>query len=223
MNENTVVVPRYKLLDVARVKGAPYNPARRVEAARLKALVTSMSSVGLLYPILVDDKYMVIDGHRRLAAAKLLGWRTITAIVVEPGADRNALYASVNVTAQKMTGNESLGVWLAEPAAVSPRQDKLFTEMRESLGMALVKKLYDRGLSSRAYVTACRIVRYCDGKVAVGAVVEWLITTAVIGQAMKAMEAGAPAVQFIKAIREGKPLLLMSGAERPTDGKEAAS
>lgn len=198
--------PKWKLLRVEDVQTADYNPVRRTEARRIKSLVKSMSEIGLLYPILVDESNRVIDGHRRLAAAKELGWLTIQAIVLK--GDRDAIYASVNVTAAKMTGNESLAAWLANPNAASPKNKKLFTEMVETLTLPVVRELCDRGLSSRAYQTALRISRYCNRQSAefVRQVVRWLMDVAVIGQAMKSLEAGVPAKDLAAAVQKMKPL-----------------
>jgi hypothetical protein len=201
--------PRVKLLRVADVKGADYNPARRTEVKRLKELMRSMSEIGLLYPILVDERNEVIDGHRRLACAKELGWETIPAIVVPATrGNRDAIYASVNITAAKMTGNEMLTAWLGNTHAASPRSQKLFAEMNNVLGLPLVKQLAERGLSSRVYQTAARIGRYCGDPSAdfVRKATKWLIEVAVIGQAMKALERGVPGGELKTAITRMRPL-----------------
>lgn len=53
----------------------------------LNELADSMASVGLVQPIAVADigggRYMIVAGHRRVAAAKALGWEKIPANIVE--------------------------------------------------------------------------------------------------------------------------------------------
>jgi ParB family chromosome partitioning protein len=61
----------------ARVREGVGNP----EAFEL--LVRSFQDVGQLYPLLVRPDHVLIDGFRRLRAAKRLGWKTIDARVVE--------------------------------------------------------------------------------------------------------------------------------------------
>ena len=203
--------PNIKLLRVTDVKGAEYNPVRRTATKRLKELLRSMSEIGLLYPILVDERYKIIDGHRRHACALELGWETIPAIVVpDARGNRDAIYASVNITAAKMTGNESLAAWLGNTHAASPRNQKLFAEMTNTLGISLVMRLAETGLSSRVYQTACRIGRYCgDSSVDfVRLATKWLMDVAVIGQAMKALERGIAAKELKTAVKGMKPLQL---------------
>lgn len=201
--------PKWKLLRVADVRGASYNPACRTQPKRLKSLLKSITEIGLLYPILVDERNEVIDGHRRLACARELEWETIPAIVVaDTRGNRDSIYASVNVTANKMNGNESLSAWLANAHAASPRNQKIFAEMSNSLGLGLVKTLAERGLSARVYQTGCRIGRYCGdtSNVFLVKAVRWLMEVAVIGQVMKAMEGGISAADLKAAVTNGKPL-----------------
>jgi hypothetical protein len=210
-----VKVPQTKLLRVDGVKEAAHNPASRVRPGALKALVRSMGEVGLIYPILVDQGHTVIDGHRRLAAARELGWDSVAAIVVEADADR--IYASVNETARKMSGAESLAVWLANGNAVGPRAAKTFAEMRQALGADLVREACERGLSSRVWSTALRVGRYCalQDRVSLRRVFAWLMRTAVIGQVMKSMEAGVEPETIAAAVRKDEPLRFFEVARAP--------
>jgi ParB-like chromosome segregation protein Spo0J len=49
----------------------------------LELLARSLQDVGQLYPVLVRPDHVLIDGFRRLEAAKKLGWKTIDVRVVE--------------------------------------------------------------------------------------------------------------------------------------------
>lgn len=63
----------------------PYDPARlNISYEGLEELAASMSAVGLLQPILVRRRghnYEVVAGHRRLLAARRLGWEFIDATI----------------------------------------------------------------------------------------------------------------------------------------------
>lgn len=68
----------------------PTQPRRDMDPATLAALASSLSEKGLLQPILVrphpttpghPERYELIAGQRRLAAARRLGWTTIPARV----------------------------------------------------------------------------------------------------------------------------------------------
>jgi hypothetical protein len=197
---------KQKVVRVDSLKFAPHNPKGRTEVRKLKALVRSMSEIGLIYPIVVDEANVVIDGHRRATAARELGWEELPAIVM--AGDRDAIYASVNVTAKKMGGNDALTVWLKNPAAVTHQMRWQFERAERVVGRPLLERVCDAGLSLRVYRTADQIARYCDddSPETVKAILEWLLKFATIGQVMKAMEAGESPRLILKAVREMKPV-----------------
>ncbi len=47
----------------------------------LKDLAKSLSEHGLMNPVTITEDKVLISGHRRIEAAKLLGWKTIEATV----------------------------------------------------------------------------------------------------------------------------------------------
>lgn len=69
--------------DAARLKPARYNPETRTTTKNLKFLLESMRRYGFLseFPIITDPHGHVIDGHRRLACAKLLGIKRVPCVV----------------------------------------------------------------------------------------------------------------------------------------------
>lgn len=73
------------------------NPRQRLTA--LDELAQSIRAYGLLQPVLLrpigDSRFELIAGHRRLAAARALGWTTIPAIVREAEADHAYLLTLV--------------------------------------------------------------------------------------------------------------------------------
>ncbi len=59
----------------------------------IAGLAASIGRVGLIYPLVVSpsgDGYVLVEGHRRLAAYKRLGKQTVSCIVVEAGGERVA-------------------------------------------------------------------------------------------------------------------------------------
>jgi ParB family chromosome partitioning protein len=55
----------------------------RKDMGNIPALAESMRRLGQISPISITKKNHLVAGARRLEAAKLLGWRTINAIIVD--------------------------------------------------------------------------------------------------------------------------------------------
>lgn len=80
---------KHQLLDmrVSDITPDPDNP--REDVGDVSELANSMAAAGLLQPIVVrrhtdeqgKTRHLVVAGHRRLAAAQLLGWKTAQVIV----------------------------------------------------------------------------------------------------------------------------------------------
>lgn len=188
------------------LKESPWNPANRISPQAIRDLKDSLDAIGLLHPVSITKDKQIIEGHRRVAAAKALGWKEIECNIID--GDPATVYASVNVTSRKMGGNDALGVWLKNPMALCHKQRVPMERMKERLGIGLVEKIYNQGLSIRVYHTALRISRYCDERTdeTLKAIVSWLLEFAVIGQVMKAMEAGESPALILKAVRSQKPI-----------------
>jgi ParB family transcriptional regulator, chromosome partitioning protein len=81
------VLSKFQLIQISMTKPSPYQARKAFDEEALKGLAESMKHEGLLEPIIVrkaGDGYEVIAGERRLRAAKLLGWTTIEAKIIEP-------------------------------------------------------------------------------------------------------------------------------------------
>ena len=77
------IVPIEKTVPIDAVHPAKFNPPDRILKGNLKPLMESMRALGLLSPIAVTAQMEVGDGHRRLAAAKELGWTEIAVRVYD--------------------------------------------------------------------------------------------------------------------------------------------
>jgi ParB family chromosome partitioning protein len=49
----------------------------------IASLAESLNTYGLITPIVINNKNILIAGGRRLEAAKILGWQTIDAVIVD--------------------------------------------------------------------------------------------------------------------------------------------
>jgi ParB family chromosome partitioning protein len=81
----------------------------RKDMGDVAALAESMNRVGQISPIVITEKNMLLAGGRRLAAAKLLGWRTINAVVAKLPGGVSELEFEIEENAQRLdfTGEES--------------------------------------------------------------------------------------------------------------------
>lgn len=73
-------------LEIDKIKPNPYQPRKNFDEEALKELSESIERHGLIQPIIVmqkGDEYLLIAGERRLRATKILGDKTIKAIVVD--------------------------------------------------------------------------------------------------------------------------------------------
>jgi len=73
----------------------------RREMGDVEALAESLKRYGQISPIIISRKNRLIAGQRRLEAAKLLGWRTINAIVSESASELNHLELELEENLQR--------------------------------------------------------------------------------------------------------------------------
>lgn len=69
---------------LVQVKDVIVKKRIRKELQDIQALKESMSRYGLMNPITINSNNELIAGHRRLEAAKELGWNSISAVVIDP-------------------------------------------------------------------------------------------------------------------------------------------
>mgnify|MGYP000844974654 CR=1 FL=1 len=74
----------------------------RKDMGNLTALAESMKLHGQIHPILITKKYILISGRRRLEAAKLLGWRTINAHIVDAQDEAEKLELELEENLQRL-------------------------------------------------------------------------------------------------------------------------
>jgi ParB family chromosome partitioning protein len=80
----------------------------RKELGDLTPLVESLRRFGLMHPILVNKRNVLVSGRRRLEAAKTLGWKTINAVTVDARDTLTKLELEVeeNVQRRELTSEE---------------------------------------------------------------------------------------------------------------------
>lgn len=99
----------------------PLNPQDRGSEGDIKTLLASIRDSGLYYPILVnkklEDRFQIIEGHRRFQVFKVLSERnpdyaSIPCLIISVGAEYLAkIFREINDTAKKLTGRQWLEVY----------------------------------------------------------------------------------------------------------------
>lgn len=192
-------------LRVKDLKNAHYNPPGRIHKDRIRDLVNSIGAIGLMQPILVTTKNIIIDGHRRVAAHKELGIETILAIV--GNGDPNEIYANLSYTSRKIGGNESLAVYYREPTAVQPMLKARFDNMIAVIGNARLQRILKEGLSISVYNRARQICMYCDQDLdKVPMILDWLMTVQPSQTIKEAITQNVSGSIIMKAVRANKKI-----------------
>jgi len=83
------------------VDGIKVKKRIRENMGDISGLAASMKRLGQISPIVVSKKNELIAGGRRLEAARLLGWRTIDAVVSETGDDLTRLELEIEENTQR--------------------------------------------------------------------------------------------------------------------------
>lgn len=87
------------LVPVKLIIPNPNQPRKNFSQCELEGLASSIKHNGIIQPLvirrIVDDKYELISGERRLRAAKLVGLETVPCIVMTACDEQSALYAII--------------------------------------------------------------------------------------------------------------------------------
>jgi ParB family chromosome partitioning protein len=73
----------------------------RKDLGDIGGLAESLKQYGQISPIVISKKNILIAGGRRLEAAKLLGWRTINAVIADAPGDLAKLEIEVEENIQR--------------------------------------------------------------------------------------------------------------------------
>lgn len=205
-----------RMVPIEDLVKAAYNPPERTED-RMKGLIASIREIGLQNPILAsrnNGEYKVKDGHRRVAACKILGYDKVPTIISDSDND-DRVYADVNACSMHLQGKQKLHVYLKNKDAVAASDRKRLEKAQNDLSMGLLRLIHKAGLSAQVYTDAKRVARYLDRKDDKGfleTVVKYILhhRTAGIRQALKDE---IPARQLEKYITANKPLVAKKSYE----------
>jgi hypothetical protein len=159
-------IPKIIMCPVGQLKAAPFNPERRTEdQRRMRQLEEAITEAGgIVAPIIVSNDYRIIDGHRRLQAAKNLGYVEVPVIVsplsLQVGWRVLNAY-SMNVVSGDWVSAHYLGMAIENIPVVERRR---ITEIMRLIGEDGLAKIAERGASSGVLDEAKRVARYIEDK-----------------------------------------------------------
>ena len=184
------------------------NPKGRTIPAQLKDLIQSIPVEGQLSPILVDQHGTVIDGHRRLAAMKLLDMSTVWVNII-PG-DNGHLFKEVAETTKRIKARDWLEIYLngGQPRKTA-RQNIAALERiggRKLLVLILAKDFSPSILHYVRLVCKHVGINIQMSPDAALRVTEWLIKHRQARLAYNAIEDGIPATMLYADIKNDKPI-----------------
>jgi ParB family chromosome partitioning protein len=74
----------------------------RKELGDISALMESLKNHGQLTPIIINRKYELIAGFRRVQAAKRLGWKSIEAVMIDRPSEQQKLEVEIEENVQRL-------------------------------------------------------------------------------------------------------------------------
>lgn len=78
-------------VDIEKIKTNPYQPRKHFDMQALNELADSIKEYGLIQPIIVlkdGDFFVLVAGERRLRASKILGFKTIKALISDANEEK---------------------------------------------------------------------------------------------------------------------------------------
>jgi len=134
---------KYDEIPIDKLEENPYQPRIEINQKELRELANSIKQNGLLQPILVqkiDKRYVIISGHRRVEAHKLLNRKLIKAVVIKNQQDLELAKKSIIENLQRKDLN------IIETAIALKRYKEEFNKTLEEIGKEIGK---DKGFVSK--------------------------------------------------------------------------
>ena len=107
-----------------------YNPKSRTSKLNLKELEESIRIYGIITPILISRRKAIIDGNRRFACAKNLGFTEVPTLMYE--GDPEQAFVEINSYSRRVSGKEAFVLWRSG-GPVSVVKKKKYDKLAEYL------------------------------------------------------------------------------------------
>lgn len=207
-------MPQFTNINIENIIVAEFNPARRVGRNQLSGLLLSIQKHGILEPLVLTRDYILADGHRRYACAKLLDMDVVpVAIHDQSSLDAPSLWVVLNADTMNLTPSQ----WLDAVVHGLPLDTVGFPEsmrrrilrLRALLGRDTLEELVEQGRSPTILDTAERVVKYLgkrNDEEFLKKTLLWLLLIGNSFSARNAIDEEIPGDILEEAIEEGKLL-----------------
>jgi hypothetical protein len=193
------------MVPIDRIKLSGINPASRTSKRALRVLAESICNLdGIVVPLIVRSDYTLLDGHRRLAAAKELGMTEVPCLIND-----DITYVALNETARKMSTLEWASV-ARNGGEVPPRIQKQLDRIVEWCGPNMLNVMAEMGMSPNVIKEAAAVATYVSvdptSKPHMAMILRWLVLGRRSSAVHRAMLDRIPPNTLWKAITQDKDL-----------------
>jgi hypothetical protein len=92
-------------IPASTIVGTPYNPsARTKDGVKFRKLCESIKTYGVIQPLVIPADRDLVDGNRRLAAAKQAGLIEVECIILPMNVDKDKAFREVNTNSENIGG-----------------------------------------------------------------------------------------------------------------------
>lgn len=207
----------YAELPPSEISTAGFNPEKRTTTEALRDLLADIREVGILSPCTVKSiehpdngyRYIMADGHRRLAVAKQLGLEAVPCYIDNSDLTIQELFRRLNATRKNIMPAGWLQVYVAGGSLPPGNTMRRVKRLEEVLGKKGLKKLASEGHSPFVIDQATKASRYCFDKVDdkfIRSFIDWLVKHNQTYAVRKFMEVGGKASALIACVRQDRPL-----------------
>jgi hypothetical protein len=147
-------------IPVSKLKSAKFQPEGRDSRGKLRLLVKSIETNKFWTheQIAIDSNFNIINGHRRVAAAKELGIEEVPCVVVSGNPQK--IFSWMNDTPKPMSSRDVLSGYLRGNKTLTPKHKPHLELITDILGKDGATYIYSRGASHRVIHYAYELVRY---------------------------------------------------------------
>lgn len=190
----------------SEIKTAKYNPKARVE--HLGTLMKSIKEFGIIMPLVIDADKNLIDGHRRLASAKLLKMAKVPVVQINGNLAKDKAYEIINTTSKRISNHDFIYIHI-NGGSIPKRALNKINLLEEVVGTDGLKKLGDKGVTYTVLDCALMVQKYCserNNNTFLKRAIFWLSDNKMIYAVRRAMESKVKKETIQRAVAVGRPL-----------------